>query len=211
MYRPKQFEIADDAEMLDLIRANGFAVLVTHGADGMIASHVPLHLIKDGDSDGWLLWGHLAKANTQWQAFDAQAEALAIFSGPHTYISPDWYETEKSVPTWNYEAVHVYGAPRVMNDPRAVVARLASLTAQYEDGRKTPWSMAELPDDFVAAQIKGIVAFEMPVARLEGKRKMSQNRKPEDVKGAMAGLKKTGRADDETVAGIMADANKDRI
>lgn len=209
MYRPKQFEIADDAEMLDLIRANGFAVLVTHGADGMIASHVPLHLVPDGD--GWLLWGHLAKANTQWQAFNAQAEALAIFSGPHTYISPDWYETEKSVPTWNYEAVHVYGAPRVMDDPKAVVARLASLTAQYEDGRETPWSMAGLPDDFVAAQIKGIVAFEMPVTRLEGKRKMSQNRKPEDVRGAMAGLKKTGRADDETVAGIMADANKDRI
>lgn len=209
MYRPKQFEIADDAEMLDLIRANGFAVLVTHGAEGMIASHVPLHLVPDGD--GWLLWGHLAKANTQWQAFDGDTDALAVFSGPHTYISPDWYETEKSVPTWNYEAVHAYGAPRVMDDPEAVVARLSSLTAQYEDGRETPWSMAELPDDFVTAQIKGIVAFEMPIARLEGKRKMSQNRKPEDVRGAMAGLKKTGRPDDESVAGVMADANKDRI
>ena len=209
MYRPKQFEIADDAEMLDLIRANGFAVLVTHGAEGMIASHVPLHLLPDGG--GWLLWGHLAKANTQWQAFDGQGEALAVFSGPHTYISPDWYETEKSVPTWNYEAVHAYGAPRVLDDPEAVVARLASLTAQYEDGRETPWSIAELPDEFVAAQIKGIVVFEMPITRLEGKRKMSQNRKPEDVRGAMAGLKKTGRTDDETVAGIMADANKDRI
>ena len=82
MYRPKQFEIADDAKMLDLIRANGFAVLVTHGAEGMIASHVPLHLVPDGD--GWQLWGHLAKANTQWQAFDGQGEALAVFSGPHT-------------------------------------------------------------------------------------------------------------------------------
>ena len=115
------------------------------------------------------------------------------------------------MPTWNYEAVHAYGAPRVMDDPEAVVARLASLTAQYEDGRETPWSIAELPDEFVAAQIKGIVVFEMPITRLEGKRKMSQNRKPEDVRGAMAGLKKTGRTDDETVAGIMADANKDRI
>ncbi len=209
MYRPKMFDIDDTNDMHGIIRANGFAVLVTAGAQGMTASHVPLHLIDDGEFG--LLWGHLAKANDQWQAFDGTAEALAIFGGPHSYISPTWYATEKSVPTWNYEAVHAYGRPKVMDDPADVAARLASLTGQYEGEGPGAWSPRNLPADFVAAQLKGIVAFEMRIERLEGKRKMSQNRKPEDVKGAIGGLKATGRPADAEVAGIVAKANKDRL
>tara|TARA_R110001592_G_scaffold104552_1_gene294129 strand:+ start:2484 stop:3113 length:630 start_codon:yes stop_codon:yes gene_type:complete len=209
MYRPKMFDIDDTDDMQGIIRANGFAVLVTAGGQGMTASHVPLHLIDDGELG--LLWGHLAKANDQWQAFDGAAEALAVFGGPHSYISPTWYATEKSVPTWNYEAVHAYGRPKVMDDPEAVAARLASLTGQYEGTGASAWSPRNLPADFVAAQLKGIVAFEMRIERLEGKRKMSQNRKPEDVKGAIGGLKATGRPADAEVAGIVAKANKDRL
>jgi len=209
MYRPKMFDIADVNDMQGIIRANGFAVLVTAGAQGMTASHVPLHLVDDGELG--LLWGHLAKANDQWRAFDGAAEALAVFGGPHSYISPTWYATEKSVPTWNYEAVHAYGRPRVMDDPEAVVTRLASLTGQYEGTDARAWSPRNLPADFVAAQLKGIVAFEMRIERLEGKRKMSQNRKPEDVAGAIDGLKATGRPVDAEVAGIVAKANKDRL
>ena len=175
----------------------------------MTASHIPLHLTDDGEFG--LLWGHLAKANDQWQAFDGGAEALAVFGGPHTYISPTWYASEKSVPTWNYEAVHAYGRPRVMDDPEAVVARLASLTGQYEGTDDSAWSPRTLPADFVAAQLKGIVAFEMRIERLEGKRKMSQNRKPEDVAGAIDGLKATGRPVESQVAEIVAKANKDRL
>tara|TARA_R110000772_G_scaffold73216_1_gene159551 strand:+ start:183867 stop:184496 length:630 start_codon:yes stop_codon:yes gene_type:complete len=209
MYRPKMFDIDDADDMRGIIRANGFAVLVTAGAQGMTASHVPLHLIDDGEFG--LLWGHLAKANDQWRAFDGTAEALAVFGGPHSYISPTWYATEKSVPTWNYEAVHAYGRPKVMDDPEAVIARLASLTGQYEGTDARAWSPRNLPADFVAAQLKGIVAFEMRIERLEGKRKMSQNRKPEDVAGAIDGLKATGRPVDGAVAAIVAKANKDRL
>ena len=209
MYRPKMFDIDDADDMRRIIRDNGFAVLVTAGGGGMTASHVPLHLVDDGELG--LLWGHLAKANDQWRAFDGEAAALAVFQGPHTYISPTWYATEKSVPTWNYEAVHAYGRPRVMDDPQAVVGRLAELTAQYEGADASAWSPRALPADFVAAQIKGIVAFEMRIERLEGKRKMSQNRKPEDVAGAIRGLRATGRPDDVAVAGIVAKANKDRL
>jgi transcriptional regulator len=209
MYRPKMFDIDDTDDMQGIIRANGFAVLVTAGTGGMTASHVPLHLIDDGELG--LLWGHLAKANDQWRAFDGAAEALAVFGGPHSYISPTWYATEKSVPTWNYEAVHAYGRPKVMDDPEAVVARLASLTGQYEGTDANAWSPRNLPADFIAAQLKGIVAFEMRIERLEGKRKMSQNRKPEDVAGAIDGLKATGRPIDGTVADIVAKANKNRL
>tara|TARA_R110000824_G_scaffold114339_2_gene264797 strand:- start:62 stop:691 length:630 start_codon:yes stop_codon:yes gene_type:complete len=209
MYRPKMFDVTDVTDMHAIIHANGFAALVTAGAQGMTASHIPLHLTDDGEFG--LLWGHLAKANDQWQAFDGGAEALAVFGGPHTYISPTWYASEKSVPTWNYEAVHAYGRPRVMDDPEAVVARLASLTGQYEGTDDSAWSPRTLPADFVAAQLKGIVAFEMRIERLEGKRKMSQNRKPEDVAGAIDGLKATGRPVESQVAEIVAKANKDRL
>ncbi len=209
MYRPKMFDITDVTDMHGIIRANGFAALVTAGNQGMTASHIPLHLMDDGEFG--LLWGHLAKANDQWQAFDGRTEALAIFGGPHTYISPSWYMTEKSVPTWNYEAVHAYGRPTVMDDPNQVIRRLASLTAQYEDGKPPPWTMDGLPDDFVRAQLKGIVAFEMRIERLEGKRKMSQNRKPEDAQGAIDGLKATGGKVENQVAEIVAKANKDRL
>lgn len=199
----------DLSEMHKVIRQNGFAAVVTARADGMVATHLPLHLIDD--SANGVLWGHFAKANDHWQALDGEIEALAIFSGAHTYISPYWYETENSVPTWNYDAIHAYGRPRVMADPGAVIAGLSRLSDQYESGRATPWKVSDLPDDFVRAQLKGIVAFEMKIERLEGKRKMSQNRAPQDVRGAVAGLRATGRADDAQVADITEAANKDRL
>lgn len=207
MYRPPHFDVADLQEMHGLIRANGFATLVASGAAGLVATHLPLHLMEGGEVG--TLWGHFAKANDHWRLADGTTEMLAVFHGPHTYISPSWYETQKSVPTWNYEAVHAYGRPRVMDDPDQVIARLSSLTAQYEGG--AGWKVSGLPDDYVRGQLKGIVAIEMPIERLEGKRKMSQNRKPEDVAGAMQGLRGTGRGEDAVVADIMAKANKDRL
>ena len=209
MYRPPHFTIDDIQDMQRLIRANGFAALVTAGPSGMEASHVPLHLTDDGEYG--LLWGHLAKANGQWRTFDGKAEALAIFGGPHTYISPTWYASEKSVPTWNYEAVHAYGRPQIIEDPEQVLARLTDLSAQYEGDGPAAWTPRNLPADYVASQLKGIVAFEMRIERLEGKRKMSQNRKPEDIKGAIDGLTASGRDDNAQVAAIMSQTNKDRI
>ena len=209
MYRPPMFDVADLADQHAVIRDHGFAQLTTAGAGGLKATHIPLHLIK-GDELG-ILWGHVSKANDHWRDFDGATEALAAFWGPHAYISPTWYETKKSVPTWNYEAVHAYGRPRIIEDAGRVVQLLSSLTAQYEGAGPQAWKVADLPEDFIAAQLKGIVAFEMPVERLEGKRKMSQNRKPEDVKGAMAGLNAGGRDGDAQVAGIMAGCNADRL
>ncbi len=210
MYRPKQFDMPDVAEMQDLIADHGFAVLVSAaGAEGMMATHLPLYL-ADRAGNG-VLWGHVTKANDHWRAFDGKTRAMAVFQGPHGYISPDWYDTAKSVPTWNYLAVHAYGRPRVMDDPAKIVARLSSLSDQYEAGRETPWRMAALPDDFVAAQLKGIVAFEMPIQRLEGKRKMSQNRQPEDVAGAVRGLRASDRPEDAVLAELTERANKHRL
>ena len=209
MYRPPQFDLPDIADIHGIIRANGFAVLVSQAGNGIEATHLPLRLVSDAGNG--VLWGHFSKANDHWRAFDGAVEALAIFQGAHTYISPDWYETEKSVPTWNYDAVHAYGKPLIMEEPDAIIARLSDLTAQYEEDRATPWRVDDLPEDFVRGQLKGIVAFDMPIDRLEGKRKMSQNRKPEDVKGAVAGLRATGRAGDAQVADLTEAANKDRL
>lgn len=209
MYRPKMFDVDDITEQHAIIRDHGFAQLTTGGPAGLVATHLPLHLLDGGDRG--ILWGHVAKANDHWQVFDGQTEALAVFSGPHSYISPTWYETQKSVPTWNYEAVHAYGRPRLIEQPDRVVQLLSSLTAQYEGSGGNAWKVRDLPEDFVAAQLKGIVAFEMPIERLEGKRKMSQNRKPEDVKGAMAGLHALGGEEHARVAEIMAKSNRDRL
>jgi RNA polymerase sigma factor (sigma-70 family) len=159
----------DPATLQAFLRAHDFATLVTGGPDGLVASHVPILV----DETGWpaaRLRGHLARANPQWRAL-AGGEALAIFSGPHAYVSPAWYETAPAVPTWNYAAVHVYGEPRIVDERAALEAIVVAMVARYE-GTEMPAWRREMPADFWSKMLGGIVGFEIAVRRVEGKWKL---------------------------------------
>jgi transcriptional regulator len=185
----------------DLIRAHSFGILVSRQRETVEASHLPFLLEAARGPLGTLV-GHLARANPQWQTLQEGAEAMVIFPGPHAYISPSWYELHPSVPTWNYVAVHAYGIPRLVEEPAAVRQILESLVQTYEGRFDEPWRM-ELPDSFLEQRIRQIVAFEIEITRLEGKRKLSQNRRQEDRQGAIAGLLRQGDPMSVEVAALM--------
>jgi len=178
MYLPKAFQVFDLRLLGDFIESHSFATLVSV-VDGLpFATHLPLLFDRTQSPQGALL-GHIARANPQWRAFDGLQQALAIFQGPHAYVSPSWYARSPAVPTWNYTAVHVYGAPRIIEDAQAFSDLLDRLIAFYEAGMPKPWP-GSLPADFRANMMKGIVGFVMPVKRIEGKFKISQNRSRDD-------------------------------
>ncbi len=208
MYTPRHFDASDPAWCHALIRAESFATLVVVDDTGApFATHLPFLADETRGPLGTLM-GHVARANPQWRAFAAGRPALAMFQGPHAYVSPAWYEAHPSVPTWNYVAVHAYGVPAVVEEPAQVKAFLARLTQTFEAGRPDPWTFASLADDYVDAMIRGIVAFEIPIDRLEGKAKLSQNRGAADQAGARAGLVATGDPLALAVANLMARAPK---
>jgi transcriptional regulator len=189
MYIPAAFR-EDRLDVLhDLIRQNSFGTVVSHGADGMVASHLPLLLDSEPGPHGTLR-GHLARANPQWREFQNEQEALVIFTGPHAYISPSWYQAELSVPTWNYAAVHAYGIPRLVEGDE-LYAILDAMVRTYEAPLDKPWAL-QLPDDFLSRMMKGIVGFEIPITRLEGKLKLAQNRSNADQQGVVEALMRQG-------------------
>ena len=191
MYVPPRFAQADRDECIALIEREPFGLLVTAGADGMpFATHIPLHVERRGEEV--VLVGHVARANPHWQAFDGAREALAVFQGPHGYISPAWYSTAGRVPTWNYIAVHAYGVPRIVDDAGAAKAMIAALTDRFERARPAPWSVDVLPNRDVRKLLTALVVFEMPVARFEGKWKLGQHMAEADRMGAVAGLEREG-------------------
>lgn len=203
MYVPKHFQTDDPATLSELIRRHGFAVLVTVDNDGLpFVTHQPLLFEPEGGPHGRLL-GHIARANPQWQHFANGKPVLAVFQGPHAYISPNWYQVRPAVPTWNYAAVHAYGTPRIVEEPAAVRALLERLARTYEQGNAKPWTLADEPDTFIAGMQRGIVAFEIPISRIEGKLKLSQNRKAVDREGAIAGLRAVGGAENLATADAM--------
>lgn len=171
MYVPKHFSMDDRAALDAVMRDNPFAILFGNLAGAPFATHLPFLL--DGDR----LLGHFARGNPHWKAIDGKTEMLAVFSGPHAYISPRWYAESQAVPTWNYAAVHVCGVPQMIEDPTAIRAMLDRLVAEYEGDA---WSLDSQDEDFLDRMSRGIVAFEMPIARIEGKFKLSQNRPAED-------------------------------
>jgi transcriptional regulator len=191
LYIPKFNAEHRPAEMHALMRAHPLATLVTMHPSGLFASHIPMVLHTE-DSDTGTLRGHLARANAQWRDADPAIEALAIFTGPEHYISPSWYpskaENHRSVPTWNYIAVHAYGLLRLIEDAAWLRSHLASLTHAHEQQFAAPWTMEDAPPDYIAAMMRGIVGVEIPITRLEGKWKLSQNRDARDREGAAAGL-----------------------
>jgi transcriptional regulator len=196
VYVPDHFS-EDRIEVLhELIRANGFAALVSMTADGMIASHAPLMLDPDPAPYGTLI-GHLAKANPHARAADPGVQTLVIFQGPNGYITPSYYAAKKAhgkvVPTWNYAAVHAYGTLEAFDDSARLLEVVTRLTERHETSRAKPWAVSDAPEDFVRGMLSGIVGIALPIARLEGKVKMSQNRPASDQGGVVEGLRLDGQ------------------
>ena len=202
MYRPRHYDIDDPATLATFMREHGFVLLVTTVDGAPFATHLPLLFDLDGGTHGRLL-GHVAKANPHWRSFDGKSEALAVFWGPHAYISPNWYTSEKVVPTWNYVTVHAYGKPVVIDDPEKVREGQARLVGVYESDATGNWSMDDMPEDYASKMLNGIVSFEMPIDRLEGKFKLNQKNSLADRKGAIKGLQATGDPEAREVARLM--------
>ncbi len=189
MYIPPDFLEDDQSKVESLIRAFPFGMLVSCGEGVPVASHVPFLVEQRGDAR--VLIAHVARANPQWQMFDGEREALAIFQGPHGYISPNWYASEDRVPTWNYAAVHVYGAPHIVGAERTQEI-IVTLTQHFESSLTPPWQADELPSSKLKAMLGALVAFEIPMSRVEGKWKLGQNRSAADRAGAAAGVEAMG-------------------
>jgi transcriptional regulator len=189
VYVPRHFDASDPGRCHALIRAEPFGTLVSVDEAGApFATHLPFLLDADRGPLGTLL-GHVARANPHWRLFDARP-VLAVFQGPHAYVSPAWYEAHPSVPTWNYVAAHAYGVPAILEEPARVTALLGRLVETHEAGRPDPWRLDSLAEDYLGGMLRGIVAFEIPIDRLEGKAKLSQNRGAGDrarVRAALAG------------------------
>lgn len=204
MYLPKHFAEPDLARLHDLIegRVFGLLIVIRDGVPDM--AHIPFVLDRGEGSQGTLR-GHFARPNPIWRAFDGAAEARAIFSGPDTYISPDWYVSHHQVPTWNYIAVHAWGRPRVLEDAADVRRVLDDLSARNEariPGKK-PWTIDKLPAEVYDKMTKGIVAFAMPIDRIEGKWKLNQNRTEADRRGVIAQLEASDDPNARAIAAAM--------
>jgi transcriptional regulator len=195
MYIPRANQETRIPVIHKLMDEQPFASLVTMGAAGLFASHIPMVLDRDGTEFGRLKC-HLSRANRQWRDFTPESEALAIFSGPQHYITPSWYpekqESGEVVPTWNYAVVHAYGHLRVIKDNDWLMAHLERLVTTHEAALPVPWKIEDAPEDYIASQIKGIVGLEMVIERLEGKWKVSQNRSEQDRAGVAKGLAELG-------------------
>lgn len=201
MYVPKVFVHDDRASLHALMRANNFALLVT-AANGLMGTHIPFILDADGGRD--VLLGHVARANPHWRAFDGKTEAMVVFMGPHAYISPSWYQAKEAVPTWNYAAVHAYGRPTIIEARDRVVDLLRRLIDQHETPATGPWQMERLSPAFVDKMLGGLVAFALPIERLEGKFKISQNRPADDIPGIIGALRESDDAGARAMAALMA-------
>ena len=211
MYVPSEFN-EDRVEVLhQAMRDIAFGTLVTLGADGLIASHIPL-LLEDEPAPLGTITGHLARANPQARPPAPDSEALAIFLGPHAYVTPSWYptraETGKVVPTWNYVAIHAHGRLRFIDDLGHTIAHLTKLTERREEKRAAPWAVSDAPADYIRGMARAVIGFELPIARLQGKWKMSQNRREEDRHGVIAGLEAQGDPQSAAIAAIMAAREK---
>lgn len=206
VYLPPHFAEADTGAMHELIRAFPLGTLVTLGSDGLAANQIPFVLDARAGESGRLL-AHVARNNPVWWDHDADREALVVFQSVEAYISPNWYatkrETHEVVPTWNYAAVHAYGRLVVHDDIRWVRGQAGRLTKQQEAAQPVPWKMADAPSAFTTAQLSQIVGIEIPIARLVGKVKASQNRSHADRAGAIAGLRETGDPGDGAMADVM--------
>lgn len=207
MYQPPLFR-EDRLEVQHaLIRNHPLGLLVTAGPGGLLANLIPFLIDAEASERGTLL-AHLARANPQWHDLAAVEECLVVFQGPQDYVTPSWYatkrETGKVVPTWNYVMVHAWGRPRVIDDELWLRRQINALTRSREDVRQVPWQVSDAPESFITGQVKGIIGIEIPITRIEGKWKMSQNRPEADRRGVVAGYREQGESG-EPIATLVAE------
>jgi transcriptional regulator len=205
MYVPNHFAETDVAKLHALMHAHSFATLVSWQDGAPFATHVPLLLDAERGPLGTLV-GHVARGNPHATSFDGASQALAIFLGPHAYVSPRWYASAPRVPSWNYLAVHATGTLRCIDDFASVRALLARSAAVYEAGAPNAWSLDSVPEAYANGAMRGIVAFELPIERLAGKSKLSQNLQPADREGVIAALRAAGDPSGIAVAAAMESA-----
>ena len=201
MYISKLYREEDREKIIGFLKQNEFATLVTYDGEKPTASHLLMEVVEDGER--LFVNGHMSRANPLWKTFEKNSEVLVIFQGPHTYISPTWYN-HVNVPTWNYQAVHVYGSPRIVTDHAEAYNLLSKLIKRHE--AENQYKLETLPQDFVAKEMKGIVAFQIEATRIEANYKLSQNRNDEDYHNIVSRLEER---DDEMSHGV-AEAMKEK-
>ena len=200
IYLPDAFRETDRAALHALIESHGFATLISPDPDDPLITHLPLLLDRERGAQGTLI-GHVARANPHWHRLRERPEVLALFHGPHAYVSPSWYGVQPSVPTWNYAVVHAAGRARLLHDPPALEGITRRLVETFEGPRPTPWHM-DLPGGFQQEMLSAIVGFEIEIAQLSGKFKLSQNRTLSDRRRVVAALK-AGSAPERELAALM--------
>lgn len=203
MYTPAAFKLDDVPRLHALMRQYPFALLLTAHDGEIEATHLPFMIDAERGAQGTLV-AHMARANRHWPLFDGQRESLVVFTGAHAYISPSWYESPVTVPTWNYAVVHAHGRPVIVSDKVRVRAILEQLVSIHEADVNPPWSTAQA-GDYIDDQINYIVAFEIPIERLEGKFKLNQNRSRTDQQGVMRALSDSSDPLKHEIAQLMAE------
>jgi transcriptional regulator len=202
MYIPSHFAESDRRVLHDLIRTHSFGLLVTTVEDDLLASHLPFLLDPEAGENGTLI-AHMARANPHWRGFAHRGDSLAVFQGPHAYVSPTWYGPGRYVPTWNYAVVHAYGRPRVIEDAAAVRAVLERLVTTHETSQASPWRLDAQEPAYIDRMMGGIVAFEIPIERLDGKFKLSQDKPAAARAGVIAALGESAHPDEVATSALM--------
>jgi len=201
MYTPAAYAETDEPLLRARMREWSFATLVTHGAEGLHATHLPF--LVDDDGPHGLLTTHLARGNAQYRDLKAGASALVIFQGPHAFISPSWYTNRLTFPTWNYTAIQVQGTPEVIDDTDAIHAVLTRTVATYDTPLGGEWAFVAMPKELTGSRLKAIAAVRIPIARIEGKMKLNQDKSVADRLGVIAALERQGDAQSRAVADMI--------
>lgn len=205
MYTLPAFREDDLPTLQGFMQAARLANIITATSEGLISTPMPLFLVPEEGEFG-TLYGHIARANKQW-TLKPTTQALAIFMGPDAYVSPSWYpskqEHHKVVPTWNYVAVHAYGDIEFFESEDRLLDVVVRLTNKHEQTRAQPWAVSDAPEEFIKSQLKGIIGVRLPLSKIEGKRKMSQNRSEPDRKGVINGLSQSQDKLDQEVAKLI--------
>ncbi|MCM3767589.1 FMN-binding negative transcriptional regulator [Neobacillus niacini] len=197
MYIPKHFKLDDEETICDFIESYSFATLFSQHNGEPYATHLPLLLNKSENA----LYGHFARPNEQWKDAENQ-QVLAVFQGPHCYISPSWYETAKAVPTWNYVAIHVYGKLEIVEDPNVIADSLHEMVSKYEQP-DSPYSLNDVDPHYIEGMTKGIVAFKINITKMDAKAKLNQNHPVERQELIIKNLENTSKPDNLQVAALM--------
>jgi transcriptional regulator len=203
VYLPPAFTESRPEVLIEHIERFDFGLLVSHGAAGLVASHIPFLIERNGEV--LHLHGHLARPNPQVSDLAERGEVLTIFLGPHSYISPQWYATGPSVPTWNYVDVHAYGTVRLVEDRDWLRSMLRRLSQRHEARNLEPWRIEDLPEGYLRTMLNGIVGLDIAVTRLEGKYKLSQNRPIIDRPSVIAALEAQTDPEAHAIARLMRD------